>query len=154
MSAILRKTSLADALWDSAFKQYLEDCGPKVADDIRRRNHGPQDLLDYIEQRRRDYSDSRYSKILRVISSFGARFKGYQSALDIIAQGVGKAGCFIWGPIRLVLGVSGFGFPAFDLEFCFILPATGRYYSENFTINNPSGAILGFSLLRIRTRVW
>ena len=100
-----------DQVWRSALKQYERDCGPDVVTDILK-SKNPQDLLDYVEERRQKESRSKFQKLLSNVHTFGKRFEGYHSALDVIAQGVPFPGCLLWGSIRLVLGVSTLVFPS------------------------------------------
>jgi len=100
--------------WHSALKQFQHDCGPKVVEKLITQETKPKQLLDYIQERQQKESRSKFSRLLRRISSIGERFTRYQSALDVLAQGTPSPGCLIWGSIRMVLEVGILPFPYID----------------------------------------
>ena len=112
MEAVSLATSPADEAWLVARQLFERDCGHKATEQIISQSVEPKDLLSYIKQRRQEQSRSESSILLNKVSTFGASFERYHSAMDVMAQAGGWPGCLLWGSIRVVLSVSKPSFPA------------------------------------------
>ncbi len=111
--------------WHSAIHKYELEYGSEIFDKIKQnKTTRPEHLLDFVHERRKKESRSKFSTLMSNISTLGQRFERFHAALDVLAQGI-PFGCILWGSIRVVLEVR-------DLP-CFIsLPL----------ILNPSFALL------------